>query len=111
MHSFNQTTFLQQECFEKLVSDLLLPLKEEVFILQRFPSFSVYPSPSAPLCQLVSLFPAIPDGALDMAICADETGSEEDLYEDMHSSSHHYSHSGGGGEQLAINEVGSGLCG
>ncbi|KAM5250338.1 rho guanine nucleotide exchange factor 4 isoform 1-T1 [Hipposideros larvatus] len=56
---------------------------------------------------------AIPDGALDMAICADETGSEEDLYEDMHSSSHHYSHSGGGGEQLAINELisdGSVVC-
>lgn len=67
-------------------------------------------SPLAPLYQLVSLLPAIPNGALDMTICADETGSEEDLYEDVHSSSHHYSHSGGGGEQLAINEVESGLC-
>ncbi|CAK7306415.1 Rho guanine nucleotide exchange factor 4 [Vulpes lagopus] len=47
---------------------------------------------------------AIPDGVLDTAIRADEAGSEEDLYEDMHSSSHHYSHPGGGGEQLAINE-------
>ncbi|XP_036091868.1 rho guanine nucleotide exchange factor 4 isoform X2 [Rousettus aegyptiacus] len=56
---------------------------------------------------------AIPDGALDMAIRADETGSEEDLYEDVYSSSHHYSHSGGGGEQLAINELisdGSVVC-
>ncbi|KAF6338816.1 Rho guanine nucleotide exchange factor 4 [Rhinolophus ferrumequinum] len=56
---------------------------------------------------------AIPNGALDMTICADETGSEEDLYEDVHSSSHHYSHSGGGGEQLAINELisdGSVVC-
>lgn len=67
--------------------------------------------PIATLCQLVSFLPAIPDGALDMAIRADETGSEEDLYEDVYSSSHHYSHSGGGGEQLAINEVGSELCG
>ncbi|XP_030898002.1 uncharacterized protein LOC102746521 [Leptonychotes weddellii] len=54
---------------------------------------------------------AIPDGVLDTAIRADEAGSEEDLYEDMHSSSHHYSHPGGGGEQLAINEVGSRLHG
>lgn len=59
----------------------------------------------------VSLLPAIPEGALDGATCADETGSEEDLYEDLHSSGHHYGHSGGGGEQLAINEVGSGLVG
>ena len=44
-----------------------------------------------------------------MALRADEAGSEEDLYEDVHSSGHHYSHPGGGGEQLAINEVGSGL--
>ncbi|XP_053772770.1 rho guanine nucleotide exchange factor 4 isoform X2 [Desmodus rotundus] len=57
--------------------------------------------------------PAIPDGALDMAIHADKTGSEEDLYEDGHSSGHHYSHPGGGGEQLAINELisdGSVVC-
>ncbi|XP_034509392.1 rho guanine nucleotide exchange factor 4 isoform X2 [Ailuropoda melanoleuca] len=56
---------------------------------------------------------AIPDGLLDTAIRADEAGSEEDLYEDMHSSSHHYSHPGGGGEQLAINELisdGSVVC-
>lgn len=71
-----------------------------------FISFSACPPSSAPLCQLVSLLPAIPDGVLDTAIRADEAGSEEDLYEDMHSSSHHYSHPGGGGEQLAINEVG-----
>ena len=56
----------------------------------------------------LSILPAIPDGALDMAIHADKTGSEEDLYEDGHSSGHHYSHPGGGGEQLAINEVGQG---
>ncbi|XP_073745775.1 rho guanine nucleotide exchange factor 4 isoform X3 [Callorhinus ursinus] len=68
---------------------------------------------TASLCQLVSLLPAIPDGVLDTAIRADEAGSEEDLYEDMHSSSHHYSHPGGGGEQLAINELisdGSVVC-
>ncbi|XP_077009533.1 LOW QUALITY PROTEIN: rho guanine nucleotide exchange factor 4-like [Tamandua tetradactyla] len=49
--------------------------------------------------------PVMPDGALDKAMHADEAGSEEDLYEDMHSSCHHYSHPGGGGEQLAINEL------
>ncbi|XP_053521450.1 rho guanine nucleotide exchange factor 4 isoform X2 [Artibeus jamaicensis] len=56
--------------------------------------------------------PAVPDGALDVAIHADKTGSEEDLYEDVHSSGHHYSHPGGG-EQLAINELlsdGSVVC-
>ncbi|XP_010329044.2 rho guanine nucleotide exchange factor 4 isoform X2 [Saimiri boliviensis] len=56
---------------------------------------------------------AMPDGALDTAVRADEVGSEEDLYEDLRGSSHHYSHSGGGGEQLAINELisdGSVVC-
>ncbi|XP_054334318.1 rho guanine nucleotide exchange factor 4 isoform X2 [Pongo pygmaeus] len=56
---------------------------------------------------------AMPDGALDTAVRADEVGSEEDLYDDLHSSSHHYSHPGGGGEQLAINELisdGSVVC-
>ncbi|XP_037379058.1 rho guanine nucleotide exchange factor 4 isoform X1 [Talpa occidentalis] len=53
---------------------------------------------------------AIPDGTLNTVICADEVGSEEDLYD---SSGHHYSHPGGGGEQLAINELisdGSVVC-
>ncbi|KAM5312632.1 rho guanine nucleotide exchange factor 4 isoform 2-T2 [Glossophaga mutica] len=57
--------------------------------------------------------PASPDGALNVAIHADKTGSEEDLYEDVHGSGHHYSHPGGGGEQLAINELisdGSVVC-
>ncbi|XP_068401438.1 LOW QUALITY PROTEIN: rho guanine nucleotide exchange factor 4 [Eschrichtius robustus] len=56
---------------------------------------------------------ALPDGALDTALRADEAGSEEDPYDDVHSSSHHYSHPGGGGEQLAINELisdGSVVC-
>lgn len=46
----------------------------------------------------------MPDGTLD-TVCAEETGSEEDLYEELHNSGHHYSHPRGGGEQLAINEV------
>ncbi|XP_013376508.1 PREDICTED: rho guanine nucleotide exchange factor 4 isoform X2 [Chinchilla lanigera] len=56
---------------------------------------------------------AMPDGALDTAIRPEEAGSEEDLYEDLHSSGYHYSHPGGGGEQLAINELisdGSVVC-
>uniref|UniRef100_A0A8D2JPW1 Rho guanine nucleotide exchange factor 4 n=1 Tax=Sciurus vulgaris TaxID=55149 RepID=A0A8D2JPW1_SCIVU len=56
---------------------------------------------------------AMPDGALDTTVRAEEAGSEEDLYEDLHSSGHHYSHPGGGGEQLAINELisdGSVVC-
>ncbi|XP_028920016.2 rho guanine nucleotide exchange factor 4 isoform X1 [Ornithorhynchus anatinus] len=50
-------------------------------------------------------FPVITDGALDKTALTDEVGSEEDLYEDFRSSNHHYGHPGGGGEQLAINEL------
>lgn len=45
----------------------------------------------------------IADGSLEKS--SDEVGSEEDLYEDFRGSSHRYGHPGGGGEQLAINEV------
>ncbi|XP_051874950.1 uncharacterized protein LOC127572107 isoform X2 [Pristis pectinata] len=47
----------------------------------------------------------INDGALDKSAFADEAGSEEDLYEDYRSGNHRYGHQGGGGEQLAINEL------
>ncbi|XP_074859797.1 rho guanine nucleotide exchange factor 4 isoform X2 [Carettochelys insculpta] len=50
-------------------------------------------------------FPVLTDGALDKTALADDVGSEEDLYEDFRSSGHHYGHPGGGGEQLAINEL------
>ncbi|XP_064373042.1 rho guanine nucleotide exchange factor 4 isoform X2 [Dromaius novaehollandiae] len=50
-------------------------------------------------------FPVIADGALDKTALTDDVGSEEDLYEDFRSSSHRYGHPGGGGEQLAINEL------
>lgn len=46
----------------------------------------------------------IADGSLEKT--SDDVGSEEDLYDDFRSSSHRYGHPGGGGEQLAINEVG-----
>ncbi|XP_007907357.1 rho guanine nucleotide exchange factor 4 isoform X2 [Callorhinchus milii] len=49
--------------------------------------------------------PVINDGAPDRAAFIDEAGSEEDLYEDYRSANHRYGHSGGGGEQLAINEL------
>ncbi|XP_048201643.1 rho guanine nucleotide exchange factor 4 isoform X2 [Perognathus longimembris pacificus] len=55
----------------------------------------------------------MPDGALDTATRTEEVGSEEDLYEELRGSGHHYSHPGGGGEQLAINELisdGSAVC-
>uniref|UniRef100_A0A8C7XHJ1 Rho guanine nucleotide exchange factor 4 n=1 Tax=Oryzias sinensis TaxID=183150 RepID=A0A8C7XHJ1_9TELE len=46
----------------------------------------------------------LPDGASDKA--ADELGSEDDLYEDLRGSGHRFGHpGGGGGEQLAINEL------
>lgn len=47
----------------------------------------------------------ITDGVLDKTALTDDVGSEEDLYEDFRSSNHRYGHPGGGGEQLAINEV------
>ncbi|XP_063263930.1 rho guanine nucleotide exchange factor 4 isoform X1 [Prinia subflava] len=49
--------------------------------------------------------PVIADGALDKTALTDDVGSEEDLYEDFRSSGHRYGHPGGGGEQLAINEL------
>ncbi|XP_060097882.1 rho guanine nucleotide exchange factor 4 isoform X1 [Heteronotia binoei] len=48
-------------------------------------------------------FPVIADGSLEKT--SDDVGSEEDLYDDFRSSSHRYGHPGGGGEQLAINEL------
>ncbi|KAM5165423.1 rho guanine nucleotide exchange factor 4 [Mantella aurantiaca] len=47
-------------------------------------------------------FPVITDGSLDRPSLMDDMGSDEDLYDDLHVSSHRY---GGGGEQLAINEL------
>uniref|UniRef100_A0A8C0QNV7 Rho guanine nucleotide exchange factor 4 n=1 Tax=Chelonoidis abingdonii TaxID=106734 RepID=A0A8C0QNV7_CHEAB len=64
-----------------------------------------------PLCSAVLLsspflvVAVITDGALDKTALADDVGSEEDLYEDFRSSNHRYGHPGGGGEQLAINEL------
>ncbi|KAM9614026.1 rho guanine nucleotide exchange factor 4 isoform 2-T2 [Morphnus guianensis] len=49
--------------------------------------------------------PVIADGPLDKTALTDDVGSEEDLYEDFRSSNHRYGHPGGGGEQLAINEL------
>ncbi|KAJ8409542.1 hypothetical protein AAFF_G00229430 [Aldrovandia affinis] len=47
----------------------------------------------------------IPDGTMDRAGPGDDRGSEEDLYEEFRGSGHRFGHSGGGGEQLAINEL------
>ncbi|XP_073437374.1 LOW QUALITY PROTEIN: uncharacterized protein [Dendrobates tinctorius] len=47
-------------------------------------------------------FPVITDGSLDRPSLTDDMGSDEDLYDDLQFSSHRY---GGGGEQLAINEL------
>ncbi|XP_058485858.1 uncharacterized protein arhgef4 isoform X3 [Solea solea] len=49
----------------------------------------------------------IPDGASEKTALGDELGSEDDLlYEDFRSSGHRFGHpGGGGGEQLAINEL------
>ncbi len=48
----------------------------------------------------------ITDGPQDKSGLADEVGSEDDLYNEFCSSSNRFGHpGGGGGEQLAINEV------
>ncbi|KAI2667456.1 Rho guanine nucleotide exchange factor 4 [Labeo rohita] len=47
----------------------------------------------------------ITDGPQDKPGLADEVGSEDDLYNEFRSSSNRFGHPGGGGEQLAINEV------
>ncbi|XP_034718390.1 uncharacterized protein arhgef4 isoform X2 [Etheostoma cragini] len=49
----------------------------------------------------------VPDEASEKAGLGDELGSDEDLlYEEFHSSGHRFGHpGGGGGEQLAINEL------
>lgn len=57
-----------------------------------------------------SVVAVIADGALDKTALTDDVGSEEDLYEDFRSSNHRYGHPGGGGEQLAINEVRAAPC-
>lgn len=51
----------------------------------------------------------VPDGASEKAGAGEELGSEEDLlYEEFRGSGHRFGHpGGGGGEQLAINEVGN----
>ncbi|XP_005991256.3 uncharacterized protein ARHGEF4 isoform X2 [Latimeria chalumnae] len=49
--------------------------------------------------------PVIIDGAPDKTALVDNLGSEEDMYEEFRTSGHCYGHAGGGGEQLAINEL------
>uniref|UniRef100_A0A8C9S075 Rho guanine nucleotide exchange factor 4 n=1 Tax=Scleropages formosus TaxID=113540 RepID=A0A8C9S075_SCLFO len=60
------------------------------------------------ITQILSLsIPAmvIPDGTTDKISLGDEVGSDEDLYEELQGSGHRFGHPGGGGEQLAINEL------
>lgn len=48
----------------------------------------------------------VPDGASEKAGVGDELGSEEDLLYEEFRAGHRFGHpGGGGGEQLAINEV------
>uniref|UniRef100_A0A672LQB8 Rho guanine nucleotide exchange factor 4-like n=1 Tax=Sinocyclocheilus grahami TaxID=75366 RepID=A0A672LQB8_SINGR len=47
----------------------------------------------------------ITDGPQDKSGLVDEVGSEDDLYNEFRSSSNRFRHPGGGGEQLAINEL------
>ncbi|XP_045077362.1 uncharacterized protein LOC121569358 isoform X2 [Coregonus clupeaformis] len=55
----------------------------------------------------------VPDGSGEKAGLGlgDDLGSDEDLYEEFRSSGHRFGHPGGGGEQLAINElISDGSC-
>ncbi|XP_036801608.1 uncharacterized protein LOC110489553 isoform X2 [Oncorhynchus mykiss] len=55
----------------------------------------------------------LPDGGGEKTSLGpgDDLGSDEDLYEEFRSSRHHFGHPGGGGEQLAINElISDGSC-
>ncbi|TSU75985.1 Rho guanine nucleotide exchange factor 4 [Bagarius yarrelli] len=47
----------------------------------------------------------LPDGAAEKLGVGDEAGSDEDLYEELRTSGHRFPHTGGAGEQLAINEL------
>ncbi|XP_051552892.1 LOW QUALITY PROTEIN: uncharacterized protein arhgef4 [Myxocyprinus asiaticus] len=47
----------------------------------------------------------ITDGPQDKSGLADDVGSEDELYNEFRSSSNRFGHPGGGGEQLAINEL------
>ncbi|CAM4594138.1 unnamed protein product [Leuciscus chuanchicus] len=55
--------------------------------------------------QVAPLALVITDGSQDKSGLADEVGSEDDLYNEFRSSSNRFGHPGGGGEQLAINEL------
>ncbi|KAK7162848.1 hypothetical protein R3I93_007021 [Phoxinus phoxinus] len=55
--------------------------------------------------QVAPLALVINDGSQDKSGLADEVGSEDDLYNEFRSSSNRFGHPGGGGEQLAINEL------
>uniref|UniRef100_A0A9J7ZUA1 Rho guanine nucleotide exchange factor (GEF) 4 n=1 Tax=Cyprinus carpio carpio TaxID=630221 RepID=A0A9J7ZUA1_CYPCA len=55
--------------------------------------------------QVPPLALVITDGPQDKSGLADEVGSEDDLYNEFRSSSNRFGHPGGGGEQLAINEL------
>ncbi|XP_035386533.1 uncharacterized protein LOC113573753 isoform X3 [Electrophorus electricus] len=47
----------------------------------------------------------IPNGAPEKLGVGEEAGSEEDIYEELCTSGHRFTHPGGAGEQLAINEL------
>ncbi|XP_051990072.1 uncharacterized protein LOC127649148 isoform X3 [Xyrauchen texanus] len=55
--------------------------------------------PTAPLALVIT------DGPQDKSGLADDVGSEDELYNEFRSSSNRFGHPGGGGEQLAINEL------
>ncbi|XP_059419850.1 uncharacterized protein LOC132155084 isoform X3 [Carassius carassius] len=96
---------------------LSVPLKEHIFS-QSTPvglDFLGWPhrasflesnlSTPAQEAQVAPLTLVITDGPQDKSGLADEVGSEDDLYNEFRSSSNRFGHPGGGGEQLAINEL------
>uniref|UniRef100_A0A673FZX2 Rho guanine nucleotide exchange factor 4-like n=1 Tax=Sinocyclocheilus rhinocerous TaxID=307959 RepID=A0A673FZX2_9TELE len=68
-------------------------------------SLKTKPKPCPALNQIKTFSLVITDGPQDKSGLADEVGSEDDLYNEFRSSSNRFGHPGGGGEQLAINEL------
>ncbi|XP_051555378.1 uncharacterized protein LOC127441883 isoform X2 [Myxocyprinus asiaticus] len=91
-HLFSQSTPIGLDCLgwphrvSFSESNLTTPLQEAH-------------GPTAPLALVIT------DGPQDKSGLADDIGSEDELYNEFRSSSNRFGHPGGGGEQLAINEL------
>uniref|UniRef100_A0A8D0AGH5 Rho guanine nucleotide exchange factor 4 n=1 Tax=Sander lucioperca TaxID=283035 RepID=A0A8D0AGH5_SANLU len=97
---------VRKVCFKSTTHFIKLKLNEKTFVRQLITLSDVSVSPLSSFSLPVSAV-VVPDEASEKAGLGDELGSEEDLlYEEFRSSGHRFGHpGGGGGEQLAINEL------